>query len=275
MAGNITPIFSRQADIQGQTLLLNPVAATSTAGASGYAGFDANAYCVFTADPVNGGYIQRLRFKANGTNPADVVRVWICNANGQLQTTTTAPQTPTATISGTAGTMTPGTYYMKVQALDAFGQPGAFSTEISNTVPATGNNIVWGWSAPVTATQGVSTYRLVLGLATNQEQLFIANVSGLTYTQNTAFWSGMLGNQYAEFCGPMSNSTATYTSDLTINTTFIGELSLPVTTAITTAGTVDIDYTMNMAIPPGYRIVVGLGTATANGWYCSAIAGKY
>ena len=275
MAGNITPIFSRVADIQGSTLLLNPVAATTTAGASGYAGFDANAYCIFTSDPISGGFVQRIRLKSNGTNPANVVRFWLCNANGQLQTTTTAPQTPTATISGTAGTMTPGTYYMKVQALDAFGQPGAFSTEISNTVPATGNNIVWGWSAPATVTQGVSTYRLVLGLASNQEQFFIANVSGTSYTQNTTFWVGQLGNQYGEFCGPMSNSTVTFTSDLTINTTLIGEISIPAIASTATASTADIDYPINAAIPPGYKIIAGLGTTTANGIYASVIAGKY
>ena len=40
---------------------------------------------VFTADATNGGYIQRLRFKAGGTNVATVARIWI--NNGSTQTT--------------------------------------------------------------------------------------------------------------------------------------------------------------------------------------------
>ena len=271
MPGNITPIFSRVGDIQGPTLLQNPVAATGT----GYTGADANAVGIYNADPINGGFIQRIRVKANATQPANVIRFWLCTTAGHIPTTTTAPQTPTATISSSAGTMTPGTYYMKVQALDAMGQPGAFSTEISNTVPATGNNIVWGWSAPATVTQGVSNYRLAIGLATGQEQFVIANVGNvLTYTQNTSYWTGYNGNQQG-FFQLVGNTTATYSTQLTINTFFLGELSIPAITATATAATIDIDYPLNFAVPPGYRIIAGLGTTTANGLFCTAIAGKY
>ena len=271
MAGNITPIFSRVGDIQGSVQLNNPMAAAN----SGYWGTDANTYVIYTADPTNGGFLQRVRLKANGTNPANVVRFFICNTLGNLATTTTAPQTPTATISAAAGTMTPGTYYMKVQAIDAFGQAGAFSTEISNTVPATGNNIVWGWSAPATVTQGVSSYRIVVGLATNQEQVYFANLSGTSYTQNTSYLIGTSGTTVGGFCGVMSNSSATFTNSLLLNTTFFGELSIPATTATATAATVDLDYPFNIALPPGYRVLAGLGTTTANGIIATAVAGKY
>jgi hypothetical protein len=271
MSGNPTPIFSRVGDIQGSVLMLNPVATTNT----GYTGADANAYVVYTADATNGGFVQRIRLKANNSNPANVVRFWLCNQYGHLPTTTTAPTSPATAVSATSGTMTPGTYFMKVQALDAFGQPGPFSTEVSNTVPATGNNITWSWSAPVTATQGVSSYRLVIGLATNQEQFAISNVSGLSYTQNTTFFVGQSGNQVGSFVGVTGNATATYTTSLIMNTTLIGEVSLPITTVSATASTVDIDYPINLPIPPGYRILAGLGTATANGIIATVIGGKY
>lgn len=280
MAGNITPIFSRVGDIQGPVLMLNPVSATASAGATGYVGTDANTYNVYFADATNGGFVQRIRLKANGTNPANVVRFWICNGLGNIQTTTSAPTTPTATLSATQTTnvqqLTPATYFMKVQAIDAFGQPGVFSTEISNTVPAGGNNIVWGWSAPSTTTQGVSAYRMVLGLATNQEQFYIANIAGsvTSFTQNTSHFT-TLSTYTGGFIGQIANSTATYVTSMTYNSTLIGEISLPATTAIATAGTVDIDYPLNIALPPGYSIIAGLGTATANGWYATAIAGKY
>ena len=65
-----------------------------------------------------------------------------------------------------------------------------------------------------------------------------------------------------------TNATAT-------NNAFYGEISLPATTLINTASTVDVDYPMNVALPSSFRIYVGLGTTVAAGWMCSAIAGQY
>lgn len=50
------------------------------------------------------------------------------------------------------------------------------------------------------------------------------------------------------------------------NNTFIGEQTLPATTAIATAATQEIDYPIGMAIPAGWRLMFGLGTAVAGGW---------
>lgn len=67
-----------------------------------------------------------------------------------------------------------------------------------------------------------------------------------------------------------TNSTAS-------NNTFYGEISLPATTASTTSATVDVDYPMNFALPPGYRIVIGISAATTltSGWVPTVIAGAY
>ena len=67
-----------------------------------------------------------------------------------------------------------------------------------------------------------------------------------------------------------TNTTAT-------NNTFYGEISLPATTASTTAATVDVDYPMGIALPPGYRIVIGISATTtlASGWVPTVIAGAY
>jgi hypothetical protein len=59
------------------------------------------------------------------------------------------------------------------------------------------------------------------------------------------------------------------------NNTFYGEVTLAATTASTTAGTVEIDYPMNVRLPPGFRIYVGLGASVAAGWNCVAVAGQY
>lgn len=67
-----------------------------------------------------------------------------------------------------------------------------------------------------------------------------------------------------------TNGTAT-------NNTFYGEISLPATTASTTSATVDVDYPMNFALPPAYRIVIGISAAAtlASGWVPTVIAGAY
>jgi hypothetical protein len=65
-----------------------------------------------------------------------------------------------------------------------------------------------------------------------------------------------------------TNATAT-------NNSFFGQVSLPATTLNNAGATVEIDYPMNIALNPGFRIYVGLGTTVAAGWVCVAAAGKY
>ena len=65
-----------------------------------------------------------------------------------------------------------------------------------------------------------------------------------------------------------TNATAT-------NNVLIGQVSLPATTAINTAATVEVDYPLNIAIGAGFRIYVGVGATVASGWMCTAIAGQY
>lgn len=144
MPGNNDPIFTRVGDLttDGTTGMSQGI----TAAAADYTGAGANNVLVFTADSTNGSFIQRLRFKAKGSNVAAVMRVYINNGS--------------------------------------------------------------------------------------------------------------------------ANTTAS-------NNTFYGEISLPATTASTTTATVDIDYTMNLGLPPGFRIYVGLGAAVAAGWTVTPIGGKY
>ena len=144
MAGNSDPIFSKVGDVSNN-------AATTFAGgmvtATGdYTGVSANHVQAWISDATNGGFLQRLRFKATGTNTASVARIYINN--------------------------------------------------------------------------------------------------GSTHT------------------------TAT-------NNSFYGEISLPATTAINTAATVDIDYPMNLALNPGFSIWCGLATTVAASWVVTGIGGKY
>lgn len=138
MAGNNDPIYSRVGAIGLNTGI--------TSAQNTYDGAGANDTLVFTADATNGSFVQRLRFKAKGTNVATVARIYINNGS--------------------------------------------------------------------------------------------------------------------------ANTTAA-------NNVFYGEFSLPATTAIATAATLDLDYGINFALPAGWKIYVGLGTAVAAGWTVSTVAGNY
>ena len=138
MAGNNDPIYSRVGAI-GQTTGI-------TSAQNTYDGAGANDTLVFTADATNGSFVQRLRFKAKGTNVATVARIYINNGS--------------------------------------------------------------------------------------------------------------------------ANTTAA-------NNVFYGELSLPATTASAASSTGDFDYPLNFALPAGWKLYVGLGTAVAAGWTVSTIAGNY
>ena len=72
MAANIQPIYSRLADVQWASAIVQS-GNTTTDLTSG------TIYPIFTADTTNGGYVQRVRFRPLGTNAATVARVWINN----------------------------------------------------------------------------------------------------------------------------------------------------------------------------------------------------
>ena len=150
MAGNNDAIYSKKGQLANNT-------ASSTVQATGmnqlvlvaandYTGAGVNNTLVFTADPVNGSFIQRLRFKAGGTNVQTVARIFINN--------------------------------------------GLVNTTVANN-------------------------------------------------------------------------------------TFYGEATMPAVTASSSGATPDIDYVMNYALPPAFRIYVGYGTATAAGWAVTTVSGDY
>lgn len=77
MPANTQPIFSSLGDIEwGATALTTQNTAKDGTG---------TVLTVFTADATNGGFVQRIRFRAAGTNIATVARVFI--NNGSANTT--------------------------------------------------------------------------------------------------------------------------------------------------------------------------------------------
>ena len=73
MAANTAPIFSSLGDIEWGTTAIT-TANTAKDGTG-------TVLTCFTADATNGGFVQRIRFRAAGTNIATVARVFINNGS--------------------------------------------------------------------------------------------------------------------------------------------------------------------------------------------------
>lgn len=110
MAANTAPIFSLKGDQTTDdgvvsTALMNSAMVTATGD---FTGVSANHVLVYTADSVDGGFIEGIKFTATGTNTASVARIYI--NNGASQTTATnnrffGQQTlPATTLINTAAT---------------------------------------------------------------------------------------------------------------------------------------------------------------------------
>lgn len=247
MAANTAPIFSRIGDYGSSPVL--------TLAAADYTGQGVNNVPVYAADATNGSFVQRLRFKALGTNTASVARIYINNGRGHLAASISAVSgTPTGTPSASGGTLQTGSYFAKIYAVDQYGAVTAASTETASiSVTGPTGSIAFAW----TAVTGAVSYKIVVGMATGAERhLFTSSTNAFTMT------------------GP--GTTDFESSDVAgTNNAFFGEVSLPATTAIATAATIDIDYPMNVPLPPGYRLICGLGTAVAAGWVVNVVAGRY
>jgi hypothetical protein len=111
------------------------------------------------------------------------------------------------------------------------------------------------------------------GAGANNVVAFTANATNGGFIQRIRFKAA--GTNAVAVARIYLNNGSANTS--AANNTFYGEISLPATTAITTAATVDIDYPMNFALPAGYRIVIGISATTtlASGWVPTVIAGSY
>jgi len=61
------------------------------------------------------------------------------------------------------------------------------------------------------------------------------------------------------------------------NNVLFDEITLAATTAIQTAATAVYELPLNIALPPGYRILTTLGTvqSAGGGWFTTAIGGSY
>ena len=109
------------------------------------------------------------------------------------------------------------------------------------------------------------------GIDADVTLVFTADATNGSYIKKLRFKAG--GTNTASVARIYINNGSAPTT--ATNNAFYGEISLPATTATAVAATVDLDYPMDFALPPGFRIYFGLGTAVAAGWCCTAIGGNY
>jgi len=128
------------------------------------------------------------------------------------------------------------------------------------------SNGTTGMATDITTATGDYT-----GVSANHILVFTADATNGGYVQRLRFQAK--GTNTASVARIYLNNGSTNTT--ATNNSFYGQQSLPGTTATNTAATTEIDYPMNLALPAGFRIYVGLGTTVAAGWVCVAVGGKY
>lgn len=245
MSGNLYPIFSRVGDFGGGVVL--------TAAANDFTGQGANNAIVYTADATNGGFVQKLRFKALGSCAASVARIFLNNGKSRLAPLISAVSgTPTGTPSSSGGTLSTGSFFAKIYAVDQYGAITAASTETASiSVTGPTGSIAYAW----TAVTGAVSYIIAVGLATGAQQTYFTSTTN-AFTQTAP-------------------GTPNLTPQILANNYYYDETSLPLTTTIATASTSTVEVPLNLALPPGWQIIVGLGTLVSAGWSVTAVAGKY
>lgn len=128
------------------------------------------------------------------------------------------------------------------------------------------SNGTTGMTTSITTATGDYT-----GASANHVLVFTADSTNGSFVQRLRFKA--LGTNTASVARIYLNNGSANTT--AANNSFYGELSLPATTAINTAATIDIDYPMNVALPAGFRIYVGVATTVAAGWVVTPVAGDY
>lgn len=106
MAANTAPIYSKEGDVQWGSTDGNGGSAGALKTANTAKDGTGTVLTVFTADVTNGGRVERIRFRAAGTNVATVARVFINNgstnstaANNVLYDEITLPSTTLSEVA--------------------------------------------------------------------------------------------------------------------------------------------------------------------------------
>lgn len=109
------------------------------------------------------------------------------------------------------------------------------------------------------------------GVSTNNEIIFTADATNGSFVQGIR-WKHAGTNIATVARVYINNSSGTTVAG---NNTLITEQMLPAITASTAASMQDIYTPLNNALGPGQRILTGLGTSVASGWFATVFGGNY
>lgn len=141
----------------------------------------------------------------------------------------------------------------------------ANNAPIYTLTPDVSNNNGTGVGASLLTATGDYT-----GVSVNHVLEHTAGVNG-SYVKKLKFKA--LGTNVATVARIFLNNGSAPT--VATNNTFFGEKTLAATTASAVAATAEEEYTMDIALPAGWRIYVGIATTVAAGWNCVAVGGQY
>jgi hypothetical protein len=136
-------------------------------------------------------------------------------------------------------------------------------------------DIQWsGTSALFTSAMTAGNVSSYDGTDANVKQIFSADATNGGFVQRVrAKCCGLTGTSAASVLRIWINNGSTNAT--AVNNVLVGEVGLPAVANTIVAATPDVELTLNIALPAGYKLYAGLGTAVTTGWAVTAIGGKY
>lgn len=127
---------------------------------------------------------------------------------------------------------------------------------------------------PITAALTAGNISAYNGTDANAVLLYTADATNGSFVQRIRMKCGAItGTSAASVFRIWVNNGST--NGTAGNNGYIGEIALPAVTVSAAAATAEVDYPLNLPLPPGYKLYGGLGTAVTTGWHVTTIAGKY
>ena len=133
----------------------------------------------------------------------------------------------------------------------------------ANTAPIYPLTPVIGWATQTTANTAMDGTGTVSTLLT-------AGANGIRIDKIRC---KALGTNVASVLRVFVNNGSANTT--AANNSLIAELTLPATTATSSAALTEYDLTLDVALPSGYKLNCAIGTTVAAGWQVTAEGGQY
>lgn len=136
------------------------------------------------------------------------------------------------------------------------------------------SDIQFAATNPITSAMTAGNISAYNGTDANAVLIYTADATNGSYVQKVRLKCGAIsGTSAASVMRFFVNNGST--NGTAANNGYIGEMALPVVTVSASAATAEVEYILNLPLPPGYRLYAGLGTAVTTGWHVVVIGGKY